>query len=208
MEPLTILNFVALLAVLALLVRREFKTRKTSRQNFEEALKTASGIMLEAVGFLDQEKEAVKYLPIRHAKIDGPRLAKLTSAVSYWVVKTAPDSEPFPAVWYEQDTTCPKMGDDKHPMPVGSLPDVIPADTYVDLMGRRIPGAKFRTLYELAPTIIEVAKFKPKAPLRSTSIVTSNRRSRYSPSSEMTPDEEAKLAEEFEVVENPPSLRK
>ena len=53
---------------------------------------------------------------------------------------------------------------------------------------------------------MEVARLKPKAPLHNSTLITSNRRK--DEGLKLTPEEEQKLAEEFELVPNPPSIAK
>lgn len=208
MEAMTVLNTILIVGVLALLVRREMKSRKSLRQNFEEAVKTAAATLQETIEWLDNEKkQEQRPRPIRHDKVNGPRLAKLTNHLSYWVPKDEPTAEPFLAAHYEKDTTCPEAKDDRNPFagpnpfaPNALVPDVIPADTFVDLLGRRIPGAKFRSRYIPAPEVEVVGKVVGRT--RHSDIV--GRKA----NPEITPEEEQQLAEEYEVVENPPSLRR
>lgn len=127
--------------------------------------------------------------PIHHPRVEGPTTAKVTSAIGYWVPKDQPEAEPFLAAWYEKDTTCSALlGFEAEP------DEIIPADTYVDLMGRKFQGAKFRETYGEAQTVMEVARFKPKAPLHNANIVSAR-----AATPKLSPEEEAKLAEEYEL---------
>jgi len=208
MEALAVLNTILMLGILALQVRREIKSRKPLRQNFEDAAKMAASMLQESIEWLENErKQEQRPRPIRHDKVNGPRLAKLTSSLSYWVPKDEPTAEPFLAAHYEKDTTCPEAGDDRNPFAGpnpfaagASVPDVIPADTFVDLLGRRIPGAKFRSAYVPAPEVEVVGKVTGRT--RHSDIV--GRKA----NPQITPEEEQQLAEEYEVVDNPPSLRR
>ena len=191
METTLIIVNLILIAALAVFVgRQHFRARKITRTSFEEAVKTAAAILQESVTWLDVEKQTRLPKPIHHPKVEGPTTAKVTSAIGYWVPKGDREAEPFLAAWYEKDTTCSAiLGFDSKSEP----DEIIPADTYVDLMGRKIPGSKFRETYAEAPTVMEVARFKPKAPLHNANIVSA------AVVPKLSPDEEAKLAEEYEL---------
>ncbi len=128
------------------------------------------------------------FAPIKHPRVEGPTTASPTRGVSYWRPKADPKAEPFLAAWYEKDTTLgtgiADLGAD----------EVIPADTYVDLTGRKVPGAKFRTYYEPAEEVMVVSKVKPKTKLQSSTLVTAN-----ADAPQLSPEEEEKLAEEYEL---------
>jgi hypothetical protein len=122
--------------------------------------------------------------PIAHRKVSGPTTAKITRQIGYWRPKNGKDAEPFLAAWYERI----------EPVPEG---DPIPADTYVDLTGRRIDGVRFRLLYEPAEEVMEVAKFSPKADQVRTLVTPGTTQT------SMSPEEEEKLAAEYELGKNP-----
>ncbi len=129
---------------------------------------------------VDQPLVAPK--PIHHPKVTGPTTSEAMRGVGYWRPKDDPKAEPFLAAHYEKDTT----GND------ADFP-AIPADTYLDLMGRRFPGAKFRSLYVPAEEIVVVSKFKPRNPLRQNSLVTAKA------TSAISDEDEQKLADEYEL---------
>jgi hypothetical protein len=122
--------------------------------------------------------------PIRHQKIEGPTTAKMTREIGYWRPKDEPDAEPFLAAWYEKDTTIDVRDTDS-----GDAP--IPADTFVDLTGRRIAGDAFRAFYVPAEEVVIVNKVKTKT--KRSDLVTGK------DAPKLTPEEEQKLADEYEL---------
>lgn len=166
MNALAILNLIVSVLILVLLGKQYLSRERGTRESFEPVGK-----------------------PIHHPKVEGPTTAKITSAIGYWRPKEDPKAEPFLAAWYEKDTTGAREASSS--WDTDFVP--IPSDTYVDLMGRRITGPKFRALYEPSEAVMEVSKFKPKNPLRSTNLVTAK------PTAAITPEEEQRLAEEYEL---------
>jgi hypothetical protein len=187
MQTLLVINLIATLVLIALVGRQQIRPKKLSREAFEKALEAAAYGLSEAREYFEAEKARTQSKPIHHEPVQGPLTAKATSGMGYWRPKDDPKAEPFLAAWYERDTTVPSMFE--------AAPDeAILADTYIDFMGRKLPGPKFRSMFEPAPAVMEVARIKPKAPLRSTSLVQS--KNAGVPLSE---EDEAKLAEEYEL---------
>jgi len=132
--------------------------------------------------------ESSNMMPIRHQKIAGPTTAKITREIGYWRPKDDSNAEPFLAAWYEKDTTLDGiLGDSELDTP-------IPADTYVDLTGRRIAGEKFRSFYEPAEEVMVVNKVKTKT--RNSDLVTGK-----ADSPKLSPEEEQSLADEYELTD-------
>lgn len=187
MNNLIILNFI-LTSVLLAVVGWKYRPKKTTRKSFEETVASAAMILDDTAKWLEVERLARLSKPIHHPKIDGPTTSALTRTHGYWRPKSDPKAEPFLAAWYEKDMT------------VGGFPasfasdrdEVIPADTYVDLLGRKIPGAKFREHYEPSEAVVVVAKIKTK--LRSSNLITAS-----VSGTTLSPEEEEELAEEYEL---------
>jgi hypothetical protein len=198
MQTLIVLNLIATLVLLVLVGRQQLRPKKMTREAFEKALEAAAYGLAEVRDYYEAEKQRNQSRPIRHEPVQGPLSAKATNGMGYWRPKDDPTAEPFLAAWYETDTTCAGLnGFD------GSLDEGIPADTYIDFMGRKLPGPKFRAMFEPAPMVMEVAKFKPKAPLRNSTLVQSKKSG--VPLSE---EEEAALVAEYDlgghVTDRPP----
>jgi hypothetical protein len=130
--------------------------------------------------------------PIHHPKVAGPTSAQAGRGISYWRQKDDANAEPILVAWYEKDTT-PERWYQKDT--AGDPEAVIPADTYVDLTGRKIPGPKFRSVYEPAEEVMVVAKVQPKTKLRSSTIVSGSAEDTLT----LSPEEEDKLAAEYEL---------
>jgi hypothetical protein len=181
MDTLVILNLIASSLILVLLGKQYLPRKKGTRESFEQGLANAISVLSSAQEWVEFERQARLSKPIHHPKATGPTTAKITTALGYWRPKEDPKAEPFLAAWYERDTT-------------GETDFVpIPADTYIDLMGRRITGAKFRSLYEPSEAVMEVSKFKPKNQLRNANLVTAKA------TQTISDEEEQKLAEEYEL---------
>jgi hypothetical protein len=215
MNVLIVLNSVATLVILALIAKPYFqpKPRAITREGFEKAVAAAATSLALAEEFLAIEKAARVPKPIHHPKLTGPTTAKVTSTIGYWRTKGDENAEPFLAAWYERDTTYVENNATTFSPEDAASPGestVIPADTYVDLIGRRVVGSVFRTRYEPAPAVMEVRRLRPKAaPLRSSTLVAGTPRLRRGETeSILTPEEERRLAEEFELVPNPPSMKR
>lgn len=175
METLIVINLIMTAVLLALVVRQQFR-QAPSRL---DALRLG-------VAMADASVRATK--PIRHPKVEGPTTSQAMRGVGYWRPKGEPSADAILACWYEKDTTPDRMTE------LDSSEAVIPADTYVDLTGRRIPGPKFRTYYEPAEEVMVVSKVKPKTKLRNTNLVSGGAQA-----AQLTPEEEERLAEEYEL---------
>jgi hypothetical protein len=198
METLLVVNLILTLVLLGLVGLQHFRPKKMTREAFEKALEAAAYGIAEIREWYEAEKARTASRPIKHDPVQGPLTSKAAMGMGYWRPKDDSTAEPFLAAWYETDTTCPGLkGFD------GTPGEEIPADTYVDFMGRKLPGPKFRAMFEPAPTVMEVAKFKPKAPLRTTTLVQSKKAG--VPLSE---EEEAALVAEYDlgghVTDRPP----
>lgn len=186
METLIVCNLI-LTAILLFVVVRPlvFRPKKFAREWYEKSLAAAVENLTDAQKWFEQEKNARGIRPIHHPPVNGPTTAALTRGHGYWRTKDDPKAEPFLAAWYEKDTTFsgPLAGE-----------DVIPADTYVDLTGRKIPGPKFRAYYEPSEAVMVVSKVKPKAKTHTTNLVTAS-----ADAPQLSPEEEERLAEEYEL---------
>jgi hypothetical protein len=148
-----------------------------------------------------------RFKPIKHEPAKGPRTSTLIGrsdgdlgSVGYYVAKSKPDAEPFIAAHYtkEMKTLVPTFDANAA---VEEVEEIIPADTYIDLMGRRIPGKDFREHFEPAPAAIEVSKFKSKRSPAPTVQATSFPLASAKPTPKLTEEEEKALAEEYELGE-------
>jgi hypothetical protein len=194
MNTLIVLNFLFTCGVLALLAKPYVvKRKKASREEFENTLAGAASLMNEAIAFLETEKQLRLPRPIHHPKAEGPLQANVTRSVGYWVAKGQPGAEPFLAAWYDRPVTPGSTMLDENGM-------IVPVDTYVDPLGRRISGARFREEYEPAPEVMQVAKIKA-APLHMRPFVTP--RGKATP--KLSAEEEAALAEEYDLVDKSPA---
>lgn len=133
------------------------------------------------------------YQPIRHPKVEGPTSAQPVRGLSYWRLKDDPKAEPILVAWYEKDTTPERWYVNDT---AGDPEAMIPADTFVDLTGRKMPGPKFRSVYEPAQEVMVVAKVHTK--LRTSTIVSGPQTA-----PQLSPEEEDKLAAEYELGGSP-----
>jgi hypothetical protein len=173
-----------------------------SKEDFETAVAEVKSILNDASEWLEIEKAARKPKPIHHDKVTGPTSAKAAKNIGYWIPKDKPDGPPFLAQWYKEGSfpsTRDVLFESYSLLPIGYTKDMtIPPDRYVDEAGVMLSGHEFRELYVEAPAIMTVGK--AKFPTHN------NPQVRLKSSIQLSPEEEEKLAEEYELGKPPVEL--